>query len=109
MLDSRPPTALSTISMQDPTEAPQELLLFSRRLSERLRELRFEQNRLPREAHQFAGWALRELEETSEELAVTTEQLRLQNDELALERAALRAEKLRFGQVLDLAPDALIV
>jgi PAS domain S-box-containing protein len=50
-----------------------------------------------------------ELERTHEELAVADQELRQQNDELVNMRQALEAERRRFQELFDLAPDAYLV
>ena len=50
-----------------------------------------------------------ELEQAYEELAVAGKELRQQNQELLEARRALEAERQRFSELFDLAPDAYLV
>lgn len=53
--------------------------------------------------------ALEELETALEELNVAEEELRAQNEELALARASVEAERQRYHELFEFAPDGYIV
>lgn len=57
-----------------------------------------------------AGWlALREVDVAHEELRVAQEELHAQADELVALRTALDAERRRYAELFELAPDAYVV
>ncbi|HEV3049963.1 MAG TPA: PAS domain-containing protein, partial [Longimicrobium sp.] len=63
-----------------------------------------------REGSPHVGEALvEELLTTHEELQITEEELRVQNEDLALSEAALEAERLRYWELFQQAPDAYLV
>ncbi|HEV7516178.1 MAG TPA: PAS domain-containing protein, partial [Thermoanaerobaculia bacterium] len=51
----------------------------------------------------------RQLQDALEEVQVAEEELRSQNEELLLTRQAIEAERLRYAQLFELAPDAYLV
>ena len=68
---------------------------------------------LRRRGHEHGGEdgqeLLEELLTAHEELQVTEEELRVQNEELARSEAALEAERLRYWEMFQQAPDAYLV
>ncbi len=60
-------------------------------------------------SHDLLAQTIQELETNMEELEVAEEELREQNEELLLSRQALEAERQRYQELFEFAPDAYLV
>ena len=66
-------------------------------------------NEKPPRARGLLPLALEELQLSVEELRVADEEMRVQNDELTLSRARLEAERQRYQDLFEFAPDGYLV
>jgi PAS domain S-box-containing protein len=74
----------------------------------RITELQRQAAQLPGE-HRMLAVAAEDLQNTLEDLGVAEAELRQQNDELAAAREAVEAERHRYQELFELAPDAYLV
>jgi len=99
--------------MMDPRQHPQgsELRDFSRRVRDITKRAqgRAQEQQQPSSESDAAKAREAELLTALEELRVADEELRAQNEELVASRESLDAERLRYRELFDFAPDAYLV